>query len=140
MSIHEIPHGERHNQFATDPVSDLSLASYHDPRRGVEEKTVPQTESKSSSRSQQRGLNMRSSEMTENVSGRSNRLRSFSDILLGFAIVVLLPISAAVFAAESDQLSAIANEQSQTANQLALLSLCYGNSVRAHSTTWALHV
>lgn len=46
-----------------------------------------------------------------------------------FALVVLLPVSGAVFAAMSVNQSSIGNAQSQTANQIALLSLCYANSV-----------
>jgi hypothetical protein len=59
-----------------------------------------------------------------------NSLRAISNMLLGFALAVLLPISAAVFAAESIELSAIANEQAQAANQLTLFSLCSSNMVR----------
>ena len=61
---------------------------------------------------------------------------SLSDILFKLAAILLFPIAASVFAAESVELAAVANDQSQTANQLALLSLCYGNLVRYHHLSY----
>lgn len=46
-----------------------------------------------------------------------------------FALAVLVPVSGAVFAVMAVNQSAIANDQSQVANQIALLSMCYANSV-----------
>lgn len=46
------------------------------------------------------------------------------------ALTVLLPVAGGVFAAMSVSQSSIANDQSQVANQIALLSMCYANSVR----------
>jgi hypothetical protein len=46
-----------------------------------------------------------------------------------FALAVLVPVSGAVFAVMAVNQSAIANDQSQVANQIALLSMCYTNSV-----------
>lgn len=63
-------------------------------------------------------------------SGLSAELSSYSAVILGFSIIILLPVAAAVFAVDSVHLAAIANEQSQVANQLTLLSLCAGNLVR----------
>lgn len=53
---------------------------------------------------------------------------SYSAML--FALIVLLPVAGAVLGVMAINQSSIANDQSQVANQIALLSMCYGNSVR----------
>jgi hypothetical protein len=129
MLSHESPREEGQNQLSPGQISEVSSAHHHGTRHNIERKNVPLSESKSNDEPQQTWLRMRTSETIPKTPGPSDRLKSFSDILVAFAVIVLLPISAAVFAAESVQLSAIANEQSQVANQLTLLSLCYGNLV-----------
>jgi len=60
----------------------------------------------------------------------SNLKTKLSKRLEGLQFVlgsIFLPLAIAFFAAPSLIAAAVANQQSQTANQLALLSLCYGN-------------
>lgn len=52
---------------------------------------------------------------------------SYSAML--FALTVCLPVAGAVFGIMAVNQSSIANDQSQVANQIALLSLCFANSV-----------
>lgn len=56
---------------------------------------------------------------------------SLSRFAMVTALVVFLPVASGVFAVMAVSQSSISNEQAQTANQIALLSLCYANSVHS---------
>ncbi|OAA78630.1 hypothetical protein LEL_05453 [Akanthomyces lecanii RCEF 1005] len=71
----------------------------------------------------------RPARVSTDASSTPNPPQPLSHNFMLFALVVLLPVSGAVFAAMSVNQSSIGNAQSQTANQIALLSLCYANSV-----------
>ena len=66
------------------------------------------------------------------IEGQKERLKTKAESLKTLFIGIFVPIGLSVFTILSLQYAGIANDQSQVANQLSLLSLCSGNLVSKH--------
>jgi hypothetical protein len=63
---------------------------------------------------------------------RRNKLRQWNDIMTSVIVSIIIPVYFGLFGILTIQYTAASNDQSQVANQIALLALCYHNSVGHH--------